>query len=72
LSSWSANGIEDHDHWSSTIGTLVPHCHEVSMVLPYTVGDAVTTAAVGDDTLALVDHACPEHGATQASQHRVT
>jgi len=42
------------------------------MVLPYTVGDAVTTAAVGDDTLALVDHACPEHGATQASQHRVT
>ena len=32
------------------------------MALPYTVGDAVTTVAVGDDTLALVDRACPEHG----------
>ena len=43
------------------------------MVLPYTVGDAVTTAAaMGDDTLALVDRACPEHGQHEASQHRVT
>ena len=33
------------------------------MVLLYTVGDAVMTApAVGDDTLALADRACPEHG----------
>jgi hypothetical protein len=29
----------------------------------YTVGDAVrTAAAVGDDILAPVDRACPEHG----------